>query len=88
MRRGGRLTVYPRALAWLAAPPPRTSTSVVDVVNGLPFGAPLVRRRGVVALVHHVHARQWQIIYPGLAAGSAGSSSAASCRGSTGAVPS
>ena len=39
---------------------------VVDVVNGLPFASPLVRRRGVVALVHHVHAEQWRIIYPGL----------------------
>ena len=64
-RRGGRLTVYPRAcVAHLA--PTRPSDVVLDVVNGLPFGTPLVRRRGVVALVHHVHERQWQIIYPGL----------------------
>jgi glycosyltransferase involved in cell wall biosynthesis len=36
------------------------------VVNGLPFAARLVRRRGLLVLVHHVHRRQWQIIYPGL----------------------
>lgn len=64
VRTGGRLTVYPRGLAWLARHP-RTDV-VVDVINGLPFGTPLLRRRGVVALVHHVHQRQWQIIYPGL----------------------
>ncbi|MEP6814786.1 MAG: glycosyltransferase family 4 protein, partial [Marmoricola sp.] len=28
--------------------------------------SPLVRRRGLVALVHHVHREQWRIIYPGL----------------------
>jgi glycosyltransferase involved in cell wall biosynthesis len=65
-RTGGRLTVYPRGLAWLLWHR-RDVDVVVDVVNGLPFGSPLVRRRGVVALVHHVHAEQWRIIYPGLA---------------------
>ncbi|MCW2791479.1 MAG: hypothetical protein JWO76_577 [Nocardioides sp.] len=65
LRLGGRLTVYPRGLLWLATRG-RDQDVVVDVINGLPFGTPLVRRRGVVALVHHVHQRQWQIIYPGL----------------------
>ena len=64
LRTGGRLTVYPRGLLWLARH--RRTDAVVDVINGLPFGTPLVRRRGVVALVHHVHQRQWQIIYPGV----------------------
>lgn len=63
VRTGGRLTVYLRGLAWLALHRHQVDV-VVDVINGLPFGAPLVRRRGVVALVHHVHQRQWQIIYP------------------------
>lgn len=63
-RVGGRLTVYPRALVWLLR---HRVDVIVDVVNGLPFATPLVRRRGVVALVHHLHQRQWQIIYPGLA---------------------
>lgn len=65
-RTGGRLTVYPRGLVWLLLHR-RDVDVVVDVVNGLPFASPLVRRRGVVALVHHVHAEQWRIIYPGLA---------------------
>ena len=66
LRTGGRLTVYPRGLGWLLRHR-RDVDVVVDVVNGLPFATPLVRRRGVVALVHHVHAEQWRIIYPGLA---------------------
>lgn len=63
-RMGGRLTVYLWGLAWLVRHR-RDVDVVVDVVNGLPFASPLVRRRGVVALVHHVHAEQWRIIYPG-----------------------
>ncbi|RYB91923.1 glycosyltransferase family 1 protein [Nocardioides oleivorans] len=64
LRVGGRLTVYLRGLAWLVRHRGEVDV-VVDVVNGLPFASPLVRRRGVVALVHHVHAEQWRIIYPG-----------------------
>lgn len=63
-RRGGRLTVYPRGLLFLLTRR-RRDDLVVDVINGLPFGSPLVRRRGLVALVHHVHREQWRIIYPG-----------------------
>jgi glycosyltransferase involved in cell wall biosynthesis len=63
-RLGGRLTVYPRALAWLVRHRRRVD-AVVDVVNGLPFASPLVRRRGIVALVHHLHEEQWRLIYPG-----------------------
>ena len=65
IRTGGRLSVYPRGLWWLVRQGRRVD-AVVDVINGLPFATPLVRRRGVVALVHHVHQRQWRIIYPGL----------------------
>lgn len=63
VRAGARLSVYPFGL--LAALRSRRDTdAVVDVINGLPFWTPLVRRRGVVALVHHVHREQWRIIYP------------------------
>jgi glycosyltransferase involved in cell wall biosynthesis len=65
LRRGGRLTVYLRGLAWVATRG-RDMDVVVDVINGLPFATPLVRRRGIVALIHHVHERQWRIIYPGV----------------------
>jgi glycosyltransferase involved in cell wall biosynthesis len=62
--RGGRLTVYGHGLLHLLRA--RGSYDVVvDVVNGLPFLSPWVRRRGVVALVHHLHQEQWRIIYPG-----------------------
>jgi glycosyltransferase involved in cell wall biosynthesis len=66
VRLGGRLSVYPQALLWLLRHR-RSYDVVVDVVNGVPFCTPLVRRRGVVALIHHLHREQWHIIYPGLA---------------------
>jgi glycosyltransferase involved in cell wall biosynthesis len=64
-RRGRRLTVYPRGVVYLLGAGRRADV-IVDVQNGLPFFAPLVRRRGIVNLVHHVHREQWQIIYPGV----------------------
>ncbi|MEO6701466.1 MAG: glycosyltransferase family 4 protein, partial [Jatrophihabitantaceae bacterium] len=64
-RRGGWLSVYPHGLAYLLSRAGRRADIVVDVHNGLPFASPLVRRRGVRVLVHHVHREQWQIIYPG-----------------------
>jgi glycosyltransferase involved in cell wall biosynthesis len=60
VRRGGRLTVYPRALLHVLRHRPRV---VVDVQNGLPFGSTLVTRRPVVNLVHHVHREQWPIVF-------------------------
>jgi glycosyltransferase involved in cell wall biosynthesis len=64
-RGGGRLTVYLHGLAYLLGRRGRRTDVVVDVQNGVPFFSPMVRRHGVVALVHHVHREQWQIIYPG-----------------------
>ncbi|MGI8666628.1 MAG: glycosyltransferase family 4 protein [Jatrophihabitans sp.] len=64
-RRGGWLSVYPCGLAYLLSRAGRRADIVVDVHNGLPFASPLVRRRNVQVLVHHVHREQWQIIYPG-----------------------
>jgi glycosyltransferase involved in cell wall biosynthesis len=60
--RGSKLTVYLHGLwqtAW------RRPHRVVDVQNGVPFFTRLVKRRGVVVLVHHVHREQWPVVYPG-----------------------
>ena len=63
VRAGGRLSVYPRGLGWVARHRAELD-AVVDVVNGIPFGTPLARPRATVALVHHVHRHQWRLIYP------------------------
>jgi glycosyltransferase involved in cell wall biosynthesis len=64
-RRGGRLTVYLHGLAHVTLGRGRHSDVVVEVVNGIPFGAGLLRRRRTVPLVHHLHREQWRMIYPG-----------------------
>lgn len=69
-RRGGRVGVYPQALAGVRRLE-RTEGRfdvVVDVQNGLPFLSPLATRTPVVCLVHHVHREQWPIVFGPLAA--------------------
>ncbi len=60
VRRGGRLSVYPRALAYVRRHRPLL---VVDVQNGIPFSSTLVSRTPVTVLVHHVHREQWPIVF-------------------------
>jgi glycosyltransferase involved in cell wall biosynthesis len=67
-RGGGRLTVYPLALAAIVAGRrgrgPLAGLSpdvVVDTQNGIPFFARWVMRAPVVVLVHHCHRRQWPV---------------------------
>lgn len=66
IRRGGWLTVYLHGLLYLLGRRGRANDVVVDVHNGIPFFTPLIRRRGLNVLVHHVHHEQWHIIYPGI----------------------
>ncbi|MCA0145148.1 glycosyltransferase family 4 protein [Blastococcus sp. LR1] len=60
VRRGGRMSVYPSALAFVRRHRPGL---VVDVQNGFPFLSPLAGRAPVVNLVHHVHREQWPIVF-------------------------
>ena len=65
VRRGGRFTVYPRALGWLLAHR-RWAQAVLDCQNGIPFFTPLVlgRRVPVLCVVHHVHTAQFGVHFP------------------------
>jgi glycosyltransferase involved in cell wall biosynthesis len=67
-RGGGRFTVYPRALAALAAArlglgPLRgvRPDVVIDTQNGMPFFARAVAGAPVAVLVHHCHREQWPV---------------------------
>ena len=64
----GRPAVASTRAGWptCSAGPAGAPTSWSTSHNGIPFASPLVRRRGVHVLVHHVHREQWQIIYPGV----------------------
>jgi glycosyltransferase involved in cell wall biosynthesis len=60
VRRGRRLSVYPRALAFVRRHRPRI---VVDVQNGIPFCSTLATRAPVATIVFHVHKEQWPIVF-------------------------
>ena len=69
VRVGSRLSVYPRALGWLAAR--RWSFDVViDCQNGIPFFTPWVlpRRVAVLCVMHHVHDAQFGVHFSPLVA--------------------
>ncbi|MFD6950758.1 glycosyl transferase [Nocardiopsis sp. TSRI0078] len=63
-RMGGRFTVYPRVMAWLALWR-REYQLAFDCMNGIPFLSRLVLRRGtrVVSIVHHVHDLQFNAYF-------------------------
>jgi glycosyltransferase involved in cell wall biosynthesis len=62
VRTGSRLSVYPRALGWLAAHR-RSFDVVIDCENGIPFFTPWVlpRRVPVLCVMHHVHDAQFGV---------------------------
>ena len=62
LRAGGKRTVYLRA-AWSLLTGKVRPDVVLDVQNGLPFLSPLVTRRPVSVLLHHVHREQWPIVF-------------------------
>src|SRR5690242_18632408 len=65
VRLGGRFTVYPRILLWLAAHR-RSFDAVLDCQNGIPFFTPLVlpRRVPVLCVMRHVHTAQFGVHFP------------------------
>ena len=67
-RGGGRFSVYPRALAAIAAGrlgfgPLRglAPDAVIDTQNGIPFFARVISGAPSVVLVHHGHREQWPV---------------------------
>ncbi|HEU5038323.1 MAG TPA: glycosyltransferase family 4 protein [Nocardioides sp.] len=66
VRRGSKLSVYALGMWALLRRRLGRVDVVVDVQNGLPFFTPLVTRKPVIVLVHHVHREQWPVVYPGL----------------------
>ncbi|NMD60165.1 glycosyltransferase family 1 protein [Rhodococcus sp. ACPA4] len=67
-RSGGRFSVYPRALAAIAAGRLGFGSlkglhpdAVVDTQNGIPFFSKMVAGAPVTLLVHHCHREQWPV---------------------------
>ncbi|MFF5181925.1 glycosyltransferase family 4 protein [Micromonospora sp. NPDC000316] len=64
VRVGGRWSIYPRVLGWLARRR-RQFDAVVDCQNGIPFFSPAVLPAAVpvVCVIHHVHDRQFRLYF-------------------------
>lgn len=62
VRRGGRFSCYAAGLLY-AGRHRRDFDVVVDVQNGVPFWSPLLARRPVINVTHHVHRDQWRVIF-------------------------
>lgn len=64
IRVGGRWSIYPRVLGWLARRR-RQFDAVVDCQNGIPFFSPAVLPADVpvVCVIHHVHDRQFRLYF-------------------------
>lgn len=66
VRRGGRLSVFPRAVAREIVMRRSRADALVEIWNGVPWGSPLWwRTRPGIVILHHVHGPMWDQILPG-----------------------
>ena len=64
VRRGGRLSVFPRTAVRGLLERRAGPDGLVEVWNGMPFFTPLWARRPHIVLLHHVHAEMWKMVLP------------------------
>ena len=62
VRRGGRLSVFPRTAVRGLLERRAGPDGLVEVWNGMPFFTPLWARRPHIVLLHHVHAEMWKMV--------------------------
>lgn len=66
VRRGGRLTVFPRAVTHEILRRDRRGDAFVEIWNGVPWASPLWwRRRPGMVVLHHIHGPMWDQMLPG-----------------------
>lgn len=66
VRRGGRLAVFPAAVAAeVTGRAGARPDAVVEAWNGVPFLTPLWFRGPRLTVLHHVHADMWPLVLPG-----------------------
>lgn len=64
VRRGGRHSVFPRAVAAELSGRMGRSDALVEIWNGVPWFSPLWYRRPHITVVHHVHREMWDQSVP------------------------
>jgi glycosyltransferase involved in cell wall biosynthesis len=68
VRRGGRLTVFPRVVVSELTGRMGRYDALVEIWNGVPWMSPVWCRRPRITFLHHVHGPMWGQILPGPAA--------------------
>ncbi|MFM1751424.1 MAG: hypothetical protein RL119_386 [Actinomycetota bacterium] len=64
IRRGGRMTVFPRTAVSELARRMGTFDALVEIWNGVPWLSPLWCRRPRLLVYHHVHGPMWDQVFP------------------------
>lgn len=64
IRRGGRLTVFPRVVASEVLHRMGDFDALVEIWNGVPWLSPLWCRKPRITVLHHVHDHMWSQILP------------------------
>ena len=64
IRRGGRLTVYPRTIVSEAVGRMGPFDGLIEILNGVPWFSPVWCRRPRLTFLHHVHGPMWDQIMP------------------------
>jgi glycosyltransferase involved in cell wall biosynthesis len=65
IRRGGRQSVFPRAISAEILGRMGSADAVVEIWNGVPWFSPVWCRRPRITMLHHVHGPMWDQILPG-----------------------
>jgi glycosyltransferase involved in cell wall biosynthesis len=64
IRRGGRMSVFPRVIAGEIARTMGRYDAVVEIWNGVPWLSPVWCRRPRVLILHHIHGPMWDQMFP------------------------
>jgi glycosyltransferase involved in cell wall biosynthesis len=64
IRRGGRMTVFPRVMVGELTRTMGRYDAVVEIWNGVPWFSPVWCRRPRVLILHHIHGPMWDQMFP------------------------
>ncbi|MDQ3737981.1 MAG: glycosyltransferase family 4 protein, partial [Actinomycetota bacterium] len=64
IRRGGRMTVYPRVVASELVRRMGAYDGLIEILNGVPWLSPVWCRKPHLTFLHHVHGPMWDQIMP------------------------
>ncbi|MEY4224938.1 MAG: hypothetical protein RIS33_1872 [Actinomycetota bacterium] len=64
VRRGGRMSVFPRTVASEAVGRMGRYDALVEIWNGVPWFSPVWCRKPRILILHHIHGPMWNQVFP------------------------